>query len=122
MFSFGSLSPSFSFPWGDFSGSFGYLWKPLDHFGEPWVAMEETLGYLGAYCKFLNKLDVQFPGNGPQACNLHTESGRPELISKFPTIPWILAKWRKGRSSQSPFSRAGGQDDASLEQTSSNDL
>ena len=36
-------------------GPFGSLGQPLDHFGEPWVAMEVALGCLGAYSRFLTK-------------------------------------------------------------------
>ena len=73
-------------------------------------------------CVYLTKLDLQFRAFGSQVRKLPSKNDLPELIPGDPRIPRVPRKCDWDRSSQPPFTRAGGQDDVSLEQTPSNNM
>ena len=85
--------------------------------------MEAALAAWGNIKAFVTKTVAQFRANGSQVARLRTKSYLAELSAV--SAHWrrqrpMGAKWRKSRSSQPHFTRAGGQDDVSSEQTPSN--
>jgi len=91
---------------------------PLAPRGVPWAAQGHILG-------FGPKMDLQFRANGSHVCNLSTKVGLAELIRRKPrqaaAIPLSPQSGARA-AAPNPTSRAGGQDDVSLEQTPSNQV
>ena len=116
----GFLLGPFGAPWAPKGHSLPSLWPPFGSLGTPWG----YLGHLGlpngAWDDFGSKMDVQFRANGFQVRNLRTKSDLAEFAPASRRERRIPPKWSKRRSSQPHFTRSGGQDDVSLEQTPSN--
>ena len=101
----GFLLGVFGAPWAPKGPSLASLWSPFGSLGTPW-------GHLGppglpreAWNDFGSKMDVQFRANGSQVARLRTKSYLAELSAL--SDQWA-PKWRKSRSSQPHFTRAGG--------------
>ena len=104
----------------------GFPWAPMSpqgRTGVPRGPQGSPMGLPWAYSTILSKLEVQFQAIGSQVRSLRTESSLAEFIRGIPGIrgvpgirgirgsPAIRPKWDLARSSQPPFTRAGGQDD-----------
>ena len=107
LLSLARLWASFWAPWAPKGLSLASLWLSWDSvapFGVPW-APEWTLGRLWV------QDGPQFRANGSQVARLRTKSDLAELRAASAVQRRerrIRAKWRKSRSSQPYFSRAGG--------------
>ena len=116
----GFLLGAFGAPWAPKGPSLASLWSPFGSLGTPWG----HLGHLGlprgAWDDFGSKMDVQFQANDSQVARLRTKSDLAEFECHERRERRIYPKWRKTRTSQPHFTRAGVQDDVSLEQTPSN--
>ena len=99
-------------PWGHFGiplAALGCWWDNLGHVGLP----------SGGWDGFGSKYDVRLRDYFERLRCLRTKSDLAEVARISPPHRIIHAKWRKSRSSQPHFTRAGGQDDVNSEQTPS---
>ena len=111
----GLLLGPFGTPWAPKGVSLASLWPPWGSLGTPRGHLEHLGLPRGAWDDFGSKMDVQFRANGSQVRNLRTKSDLAELSRQCGQCAPMGAKWRKSRSSQPHFTRAGGQDDVSLD-------
>ena len=101
-------------PWAPFGVPWGFLGGPLGVPGGP-------LGCPGRFSQICRKLDAQFRANVSILQCLRIKNGLAEFIPGSPGSR-LSAQSGARAAVPNPTSRAGGQDDVSLEQTPSNYL
>ena len=104
----GDLGHPFGSLWGALGSQGASLWSPSGSLGTPWG----HLGHLGlprgAWDDLGSKMDVQFRANGSQVARLRIKNDLAEFTAADCRERNIHAKWRRSRSSQPHFTRAGG--------------
>ena len=117
--SLGATLGSIGLPLGSIWLPLGSIWLPLGSIWFPLGSMRlplgvhlgllgplgGSLGCLGAYSRFLSKMDLQFRADGSQVRSLSTKVGLPEFISGFPGFRGFRGFRGSGRNATWPAAR-----------------